>query len=471
MTRLGAMVRGFNQGFGRGVAGFSGGDAAEQAGYDSAMARETKLAQALAQIRGFDANADRDAALAAETRAKTEALARRPNLYRQQAALSAGVDVPTLDSFMAALEGKPTQVPMGPEAPDGSMGVGSAAFGEQTRGNLAQALQRFLPLAANTGDIKVDDWAAALGNFRTQDLSADVLEGRRAPQQVGAAQAAVAGKPLFNSDANGAVLDLFGGKLATDNPMAGAQINLRTQQANQARAGAAENWAQAEAVRAAAREGTNRAGAKPPTGYRWGSDGQTLEAIPGGPADPLTKGAKLSRPPSEGQAKALTFAARMQLADETLSDLERRGVMRPGTIKGVAETVGNIAGLGTDTFGGALADAAGTLTNWTQSPQQQQVEQAQRDFITAVLRRESGAVIGAGEFRDAAKKYFPQPNDDKRTLAQKAMARRAAIAGMKAEFGEAFSADFERVLRQARGGASSQRDAAPGQPRNVTVDW
>jgi hypothetical protein len=470
------MVRGFNQGFGRGVAGFAGGAQAEQAGFDAAMGRETRLAQALAQIRASDANADRDSALAAEARRKTDALAQRPDLFEEQAALAANVDLPTLRAVRRSVAtGQAPQVELpGPATPEGGTLMGTLDVAPEVRSRIGQALMRFVPLQANTGDIAPDNWAQALGRFREQDLGDDVLAGRRTAGAVGASQAAIAGKPLFNSDASGAVLDVFGGRLSTDNPMAGATINLRNQQAGQARAAAAENFAQAAKARAEAADGANGGGMKAPTGYRWNAAGTSLEYIPGGPADPTTKGAKLAKPPTEGQAKALMFASRMAIADEALGELEKAGTKRPGAIKGTAETLGNILGLGTDSMGGALADVAGTLTNWTQSEEQQQVEQAQRDFINAVLRRESGAVISLGEFRNAAKQYFPQPSDDAATLRQKAANRRAAIAGMKAEFGEPFAPDFERIVKEARqarrpagpreGGATGSWDDAPGAP-------
>ena len=48
-----------------------------------------------------------------------------------------------------------------------------------------------------------------------------------------------------------------------------------------------------------------------------------------------------------------------------------------------------------------------------------QIEQAQRDFINAVLRRESGAVIGEQEFENARLQYFPQPGDTPKVVEQK----------------------------------------------------
>ena len=46
--------------------------------------------------------------------------------------------------------------------------------------------------------------------------------------------------------------------------------------------------------------------------------------------------------------------------------------------------------------------------NFAQSSEYQQFEQANRDFINALLRQESGAAIGNDEFVNAEKQYFPQ---------------------------------------------------------------
>jgi hypothetical protein len=56
-----------------------------------------------------------------------------------------------------------------------------------------------------------------------------------------------------------------------------------------------------------------------------------------------------------------------------------------------------------------------------------QVAQAERNFATAILRRESGAAISASEFATVNKQYFPRPGDDAKTLAQKAQNRQTAI--------------------------------------------
>jgi hypothetical protein len=71
------------------------------------------------------------------------------------------------------------------------------------------------------------------------------------------------------------------------------------------------------------------------------------------------------------------------------------------------------------------------------SPEQQQVEQSQRDFVNAVLRRESGAAIGASEFENAKKQYFPQLGDSDEVKAQKKRNRDLAVQGLLIEVPEA----------------------------------
>ena len=64
--------------------------------------------------------------------------------------------------------------------------------------------------------------------------------------------------------------------------------------------------------------------------------------------------------------------------------------------------------------------------------------QAQENWITANLRRESGAVIGADEMEQEIKKYFPSPGDDTEIVRQKAESRRIAKEGMKQSAGGAY---------------------------------
>lgn len=122
------------------------------------------------------------------------------------------------------------------------------------------------------------------------------------------------------------------------------------------------------------------------------------------------------------QAKALGFANRMQEADSILNTMAGKGVHTPSITKQVVE--------GTPLIGGALGVGANA---WVASPEQQQVEQAQRDFVNAVLRRESGAAISQSEFDSARKQYFDQPGDGDAVRKQKARNRVTSMQGILAE--------------------------------------
>lgn len=65
------------------------------------------------------------------------------------------------------------------------------------------------------------------------------------------------------------------------------------------------------------------------------------------------------------------------------------------------------------------------------------MEQAERNFVNAVLRKESGASISPTEFSSAEKQYFPRPGDTPEVLAQKERNREVALAGLTSAAGGA----------------------------------
>ena len=73
------------------------------------------------------------------------------------------------------------------------------------------------------------------------------------------------------------------------------------------------------------------------------------------------------------------------------------------------------------------------------TPEQQQVRQAQEDWVRSKLRKESGAVIGDEEMSREIKTYFPQIGDSPPVIAQKARARQIAINAMQTSAGPAMS--------------------------------
>ena len=67
-----------------------------------------------------------------------------------------------------------------------------------------------------------------------------------------------------------------------------------------------------------------------------------------------------------------------------------------------------------------------------------QRKQAQRNFVNAVLRNESGAAIAPDEFESAKEQYFPKITDDKKTVAQKKRNREVVLQGMILSSGGAY---------------------------------
>ena len=158
-------------------------------------------------------------------------------------------------------------------------------------------------------------------------------------------------------------------------------------------------------------------GMKAPSGYAWTASGH-LQPIAGGPADEGRK------PMTDAQAKANLFGTRAAESSSVIDSLAKEGVTRPGNINSAASAVPFV--------GNQLSN----LTNWTQSNDQQMVSQARRDFINAILRRESGAVISDTEFANAERQYFPQVGDSADTIALKRKNRETAVSGILSEVPE-----------------------------------
>jgi len=169
--------------------------------------------------------------------------------------------------------------------------------------------------------------------------------------------------------------------------------------------------------------------------------------------------AQPDKPLTEGQAKANAFGSRMVEARDIINNLESRGVSNRGSIKATAEGVGRVLGLGTDSMGGTLADIAGNATNWTQSEDQQRYEGAKLNWIAAAMRKESGAVIGPGEYRDADNQYFPQPGDDKQAIEDKRRRREIAEQTMLAEVPKEKRNSISGNPEQPKPGATLHFDA------------
>lgn len=262
--------------------------------------------------------------------------------------------------------------------------------------------------------------------------------------QVGMLRGMMSAKDALESQKLHFQTNNLGGQTVTQglDPITGAQVSQVSQQntqspdnaATQATAMRGQNMADARAREVVAQ-------GRVPAGYRQKPDG-TLEFIPGGPADPAS--AKRAAP-TEFQGKSATYAARADDADRTITELA--GKYSPAAIN-AKQAAGKVWWVG-----GALEAGASAAL----SADAQRAEQAQRTFINAVLRQESGAAISESEFDNARRQYFPQPGDGKDVIAQKAKARRLAVEGLRDNAGNA-------RIPTATGGASGSFDAAPAAP-------
>ena len=143
---------------------------------------------------------------------------------------------------------------------------------------------------------------------------------------------------------------------------------------------------------------------------------------------------------TEGQSKALLFGSRMREADQVLNTLAAEGT-------------------NTSTPGSRAPLIGGVITAMS-SGNRQMLDQAKRDFMSAVLRRESGAAISEGEYSNADKQYFPQIGDSKSVMEQKAKNRQLAINGILHEVPEKH--------RNSLQPAAADTPATTGKPIAVT---
>ena len=153
---------------------------------------------------------------------------------------------------------------------------------------------------------------------------------------------------------------------------------------------------------------------------------------------------------TEGQSNATTYGIRMAQADKILKPLEQAGLKDTGLIRagvsgvlGATPFIGEALARGSDNIFNTLPSVLGGL-----SEDQQAVVQARVNFITAVLRKESGASISPTEFATAEKNYFPAPGDSEKIVKQKQAAREAAIRGMKISAGPGAKFIEQEIVQQ-----------------------
>lgn len=154
-----------------------------------------------------------------------------------------------------------------------------------------------------------------------------------------------------------------------------------------------------------------------------------------------------SKPPSADQFKAGVFAKRMGQAEDVFGKLEADGYNRADKLSGAAATI---------------------LPGAMQGDNTKKQEQAERNFVNALLRRESGSAISSEEFSSAEQQYFPRAGDSADLIEQKRQNRELATQGMTAEAGNAMAQIKMPEARPVKGGGSGTATAAPAsKPKTV----
>ena len=140
-----------------------------------------------------------------------------------------------------------------------------------------------------------------------------------------------------------------------------------------------------------------------------------------------------TKPLTETQGNATAFGMRMKASNDIISGLEQSGF-----------DLGSIPNkfLPESQIGNYIAD-----------PKAQQAYAAKLNFMTASLRKESGAAISPSEFETEDKKYFPQPGDSQPMRDQKARMRALALDAMSIQAGPGakFVNSTQSGTRQASG--------------------
>lgn len=135
-------------------------------------------------------------------------------------------------------------------------------------------------------------------------------------------------------------------------------------------------------------------------------------------------------------------------------------------LKRAINAEGNFQGLGKveprGLIGQSVKDNFPNVANSLSGSTRQLADQAEREFIAAILRYDSGAAIPPEEFVTNGLIYFPRPGDSDEVLKQKAQSRRAAIEGLYAASGPAAAGMDMSFGPDAAGGQENQAGNTPG---------
>jgi len=172
-------------------------------------------------------------------------------------------------------------------------------------------------------------------------------------------------------------------------------------------------------------------GLDPESPFVWGKDGTPKPVKPSGY--------------TQDQMNAAGFAERMNNAESTLIELEESGFDPTSLQQGIAEKL---------PIGGS----------YLATPEQQVHIRAQRDWVRAKLRKESGATIGDQEMASEIETYFPVPGDEPPVLKAKAYARKLAHDSMATASGGRYKKRMLEAEKAVKEAQKEQESSSPSGP-------
>jgi hypothetical protein len=184
-----------------------------------------------------------------------------------------------------------------------------------------------------------------------------------------------------------------------------------------------------------------------PSGFRWKPDG-SLEPIPGGPADTISQGGKVT----EGERTAGFLASRLADSLRNLTTISQSdpGARKPGILESVAKSAPFVGGEG--------------QANIVRSSDRQQVIANQLDVLDAALTLGTGAAYTKEQLRNYQQVYFPGLTDKPETVRAKGQKLIALLEAAKIKAGRSAPPALDEAIAAAR--AQIAGTAAPAvQPR------
>ncbi len=133
---------------------------------------------------------------------------------------------------------------------------------------------------------------------------------------------------------------------------------------------------------------------------------------------------------TQDQRAVAGYSTRAETAHGLLGKMEKDGkdIMPMGRVRSAIANVGEWVSPG--------------FSNSMMSDDEQTSDQAQRNFLLAVIRPESGATITPPEMEEGKRIYFPVTGDGPEVIENKRQARMQAIASLKARAGDRAISDI-----------------------------